>query len=114
MLDVYVSKQLVGVLDQPEPYTFVFNYLPDAPSVLPVSLLMPKRTASWVSRELHPVFQISLPEGSLRELIVRNFSKRFERFGDLELLAVIGENMIGQGYVRTARTACTREIHRFS
>jgi len=96
MLDVYVSKQLVGVLDQPDPYTFVFNYLPDAPSVLPVSLLMPKRTASWVSRELHPVFQISLPEGSLRELIVRNFSKRFERFGDLELLAVVGENMIGR------------------
>lgn len=105
MLDVYVSKQLIGVLDQPEPYTFVFNYLPDAPSVLPVSLLMPKRTASWVSRELHPVFQISLPEGSLRELIVRNFSKRFARFGDLELLAVIGENMIGRIQVTPHRQA---------
>ena len=96
MLDVYVSKQLVGVLDQPDPYTFVFNYTPDAPSALPVSLLMPKRSTSWVSRELHPVFQISLPEGALRELIIRNFAKRFERFGDLELLAVIGENMIGR------------------
>ncbi|HEY7803426.1 MAG TPA: HipA N-terminal domain-containing protein [Orrella sp.] len=78
MLDVYVSNQLVGVLDQPDPYTFVFiNYLPDAPSALPVSLLMPTRTESWVSRELHPVFQISLPEGALRELITKKFAKRF-------------------------------------
>lgn len=96
MLDVYVSKQLVGVLDQPDAYTFVFNYLPDAPPALPVSLLMPKRTESWISRELHPIFQISLPEGALRDLIVRKFSKRFEHFGDLELLAVVGENMIGR------------------
>ena len=96
MLDVYVAKQLVGVLDQPDAYTFVFNYLPDAPSALPVSLLMPKRSESWVSRALHPVFQISLPEGALRELIIRKFGKHFEHFGDLELLAVVGENMIGR------------------
>ena len=96
MLDVYVCKQLVGVLDQPDPYSFVFNYLPDAPSDLPVSLLMPKRTESWLSRELHPVFQISLPEGALRELITRKFSKHFAHFGDLELLAIVGENMIGR------------------
>lgn len=96
MLDVYVSNQLVGVLDQPDPYTFVFNYLPNAPEALPISLLMPKRIESWISRELHPVFQISLPEGALRELITKKFSKRFEHFGDLELLAVVGENMIGR------------------
>lgn len=96
MLDVYVAKQLVGVLDQPDAYTFVFNYLPDAPSALPVSLLMPKRTESWVSRALHPVFQISLPEGALRELFIRKFGKHVEHFGDLELLAVVGENMIGR------------------
>lgn len=96
MLDVYVSKQLVGVLDQPNPHIYVFNYLPDAPSNLPISLLMPKRTESWISRDLHPVFQISLPEGALRELILRKFGKRFDRFGDLELLAVVGENMVGR------------------
>lgn len=96
MLDVYVSNQLVGVLDQPDPYTFVFNYLPNAPEALPISLLMPKRLESWISRELHPVFQISLPEGALRELMTKKFSKRFEHFGDLELLAVVGENMIGR------------------
>jgi len=96
MLDVYVSNQLVGVLDQPDPYTFVFNYLPDAPSALPVSLLMPKRSESWVNRELHPVFQISLPEGALRELITRKFGKQFKHFGDLDLLAFVGENMIGR------------------
>jgi serine/threonine-protein kinase HipA len=96
MLDVYVSNRLVGVLDQPDPYTYVFNYLPDAPSELAVSLLMPKRTESWISRELHPVFQISLPEGALRELITRKLGKRFKHFGDLELLSVVGENMIGR------------------
>lgn len=101
MLDVYVSNQLVGVLDHPDPYTYVFNYLPDAPSSLPVSLLMPKRTESWISRELHPVFQISLPEGALRELITKKFGKHFQQFGDLELLAVVGENMIGRIQVTT-------------
>jgi serine/threonine-protein kinase HipA len=96
MLDVYVSNELVGVLDQPDPYTFVFNYLPNAPSARPVSLLMPKRMESWVNRGLHPVFQISLPEGSLRDLMTKKFSKRFKHFGDLQLLTVIGENMIGR------------------
>lgn len=96
MLDVYVANELVGVLDQPDPYTFVFNYLPDAPSTLPISLLMPKRTESWVSHGLHPVFQISLPEGSLRDLITAKFAKRFDHFGDLELLTIVGQNMIGR------------------
>ena len=96
MLDVYVSNQLVGILDQPDPYTYVFSYLPDAPNTLPVSLLMPKRSESWVSKEMHPVFQISLPEGALRELITKKFGKRFQHFGDLELLAFVGENMIGR------------------
>ena len=96
MLDIYVNGMMVGVLDQPDPYSFVFNYLPDAPADMPVSLLMPKRTESWVSRGLHPVFQISLPEGALRSLIERQFAKRFDRFGEMELLAIVGENMVGR------------------
>lgn len=95
-LDVYVQKRHVGVLEQTGITEFIFTYLPDAPPDLAVSLLMPVRSKSWISPTLHPVFQISLPEGALRQTIERVFAKNFDRFGDTELLAVVGENLIGQ------------------
>ncbi|ALM82855.1 type II toxin-antitoxin system HipA family toxin [Bordetella sp. N] len=95
-LDVYVQHRLVGTLDQTEIGRFVFTYLPDAPRELAVSLLMPVRAESWVSPILHPIFQVSLPEGALRQIIERVFAKKFDRFGDMELLAVSGENLVGQ------------------
>ncbi|MFC4277979.1 type II toxin-antitoxin system HipA family toxin [Achromobacter aloeverae] len=95
-LDVYVQHRLAGTLDQTGIGRFVFTYLPDTPRELAVSLLMPVRPESWISPILHPVFQVSLPEGALRQIIERIFAKKFERFGDMELLAVSGENLVGQ------------------
>lgn len=95
-LDIYIKGVMVGVLDQTGVSEYVFTYLPDASRQNPVSLLMPVRSQSWISSFLHPVFQISLPEGALRQSIERHFAKHFERFGDTELLAVVGENLVGQ------------------
>ncbi|MFT0549021.1 type II toxin-antitoxin system HipA family toxin [Allopusillimonas ginsengisoli] len=95
-LDVYVQDKHVGVLEQTGITEYVFAYLHNTPPELAVSLLMPVRTQSWVSPVLHPVFQISLPEGALRLSIEKNFAKNFDRFGDMEMLAVVGESLVGQ------------------
>ena len=95
-LDIYVKGVMAGVLDQTGVSEYVFTYLPDASPQNPVSLLMPVRSQSWISSFLHPVFQISLPEGALRQSIERHFAKHFERFSDTEMLAVVGENLVGQ------------------
>lgn len=95
-LDVYVDGVLTGALEQVDLTRYVFTYQADADPARPVSLLMPVRTESWAHRFLHPIFQVSLPEGSLRQLLTSNFAKRFERFGDTELLALVGSHLIGR------------------
>lgn len=62
-LDVYVNQALVGTLEQVEVNRFVFAYQANVTSSQAVSLLMPVRLESWVHAALHPVFQVSLPEG---------------------------------------------------
>jgi len=94
-LDVYVNNQLAGVLEQTDLTRFVFTYVPTAQDC--VSLLMPVRTESWVHEGgLHPVFQVSLPEGALRAVLERQFAKYFDRFGDMALLSSVGAHLIGR------------------
>lgn len=111
-LDIYVQDKKVGVLDQTGITSFVFTYLPDTPRDLAVSLLMPPRTESWTSPFLFPVFQVSLPEGALRQTLERFFAKNFASFGDMELLAIVGENLIGQvKAVPAGGTPSRRSVH---
>ena len=95
-LDIYNGTALVGVLDQTEINRFVFTYLPGTAPGQAISLLMPVRSESWVHTELHPVFQVSLPEGYLRDAMTKLFSKHFGQFGETELLATVGANLIGR------------------
>lgn len=95
-LDIYVQDRHVGVLEQTDITSFVFTYLPDVPPELAVSVLMPPRTESWTSSFLFPVFQVSLPEGAVRQRLERAFAKNFDRFDDMTLLAIVGESLIGQ------------------
>jgi serine/threonine-protein kinase HipA len=60
-----------------------------------VSLTMPVRLESWVSRDLHPVFQMNLPEGALLEAIRRSLAKLVGD-DDLTILRVTGGNQIGR------------------
>lgn len=96
MLDVYVNNLLAGSLEQKDANLFVFTYADTATISEQISLLMPISKKEWVSRSLHPVFQVSLPEGALRELISSQFSKAFKVFTDIELLSLIGRHLIGR------------------
>lgn len=96
-LDVYVGPRLVGLLEQVDLASYVFSYLPDVPDELCVSLLMPPSVKTvWESRFLHPVFQVSLPEGMLRHVLTRMHAKQFSSFGDIEMLSCIGQHLIGR------------------
>jgi serine/threonine-protein kinase HipA len=69
-LDVYVSGQQVGTLTE-EAGQYVFTYLPDVPPASLTSLLMPVRAASYGWKTLHPFFQMNLPEGFKKDLMIR-------------------------------------------
>ena len=92
-LKVWVDKLSSGSLEQAERKKYVFSYEPDASES--VSLTMPIRLESWVSADLHPVFQMNLPEGDLLEAIRRAIAKLVGD-DDLSLLQVTGGNQIGK------------------
>lgn len=94
MFSVYVNGVLTGHLKQDGITSFVFSYTEQAKT--PISLTMPIRKEPYVAPYLHPVFQVSLPEGDLRREIERNLSKRMDAYGDMAVLAVVGGHLIGR------------------
>ena len=93
-LAVWNNGKKTGILGQNDNY--FFNYLPDTPVEHLVSLTMPYRLQSWVSeRELHPIFQMNLPEGALREAIRNAFAKVMV-VDDIALLRITGGNQLGR------------------
>jgi serine/threonine-protein kinase HipA len=96
-LDVWADSDHAGLLGRSQDQRhYVFSYSHDSESPRSqVSLTMPVRLESWLSRELHPVFQMNLPEGALREAIRRAIAK-LAGDDDLTLLRVTGGNQIGR------------------
>jgi len=94
-LAVWNSGSKSGILGQNDSY--FFNYLPtDRQAEHLVSLTMPYRLQSWVSeRSLHPIFQMNIPEGALREAIRSAFAKLLV-VDDITLLRITGGNQIGR------------------
>lgn len=97
MLAVWAADCRAGLLDRStDQRQYVFTYYPSA--VVPasqVSLTMPVRLESWTSHDLHPVFQMNMPEGALLDAIRRAISKLAGE-DDLTLLRVTGGNQIGR------------------
>lgn len=91
-LDVYVSGKHAGVLEQLSPAEFKFTCQHGADAV---SLTMPVRAEPYLAPYLHPVFQVSLPEGDLRAEIEREMLKRTNAGGDMSVLAVVGQHLVG-------------------
>jgi len=100
-LDVFVNQQLTGSLSL-EDHQYIFNYTKDAKDL--VSLTMPIRAESWKSRELHPVFQMNMPEGALREAIKERFSK-IKKMNDMGFLRIIGPYVLGRVKFETVATS---------
>lgn len=97
MIRVWSDSKSAGVLDRLQPRGSAFAYDPRAPGERAVSVTMPVRTTSWDSRfGLLPIFEMNLPEGALRERLIRRFAKATGTFDDLDLLSVVGRTQIGR------------------
>lgn len=94
-LAVWADTLKTGILAREGRQQYVFAYAADVDNASAVSLTMPVRLESWVSRDLHPVFQMNLPEGALLEAIRRAIAKLVGD-DDLSLLRVTGGNQIGK------------------
>ena len=98
MSDVFVHRRRVGTLSRGEP-THRFAYEVGVPESLAVSLLMTVAGSSYPAERatvLHPVFDMNLPEGALREALNQLFAKALPVFDDLALLEIVGRSLIGR------------------
>lgn len=87
----------------------VFSYREDAIDENAVSLTMPTRLESYGwERGIHPVFEMNLPEGALRDELVRRFSKAVRGFDDFALLAIVGPHQLGRLAI-TSESATERQ-----
>lgn len=98
MANVFVNRVPVGTLTREEPLNrFVYDSA-IAPAQA-VSLLMPVGSEVYVAERtgvLHPVFDMSLPEGALREALSSMFAKVLPVVDDLALLQIVGRSLIGR------------------
>lgn len=80
---------------------FVFRYQEDALSAAAISLTMPVRADEFRRRDLHPVFQMNLPEGYVLEQL-RNRLAKTVNVDPMLLLALSGSSCpIGRVRVRS-------------
>lgn len=82
---VYKQSHLVGHLKK-QGRLFSFEYVKHADS--PVSLTMPVREEAYIFPELHPIFQMHLPQGPVRQLLEHALNKAAGS-GDLQLLLTL-------------------------
>lgn len=104
-LDIFAGQERVGVLGRSElqARTYLFNYLPQAQEPQAISLTMPVLPDQYSFQHgVHPIFQMNLPEGELREMLRNSFQKTLQHFDDLSLLGIVGHSQIGR--VRIAET----------
>ena len=97
MLAVWTDKQRAGLMGRHDTRGTTFVYDPKVVSARAVSVTMPVRLASWDTPSgLAPIFDMNLPEGSLRAYLMRSFAKAAGTFDDFDLLGVVGRTQIGR------------------
>ncbi len=98
-LDIYVGTARTGSLARSavRDAEFLFDYATGTASSSAVSLTMPVIPDQYDSMNtVHPIFEMSLPEGALRERLQRAFGKAVPGFDDLDLLSIVGGSQIGR------------------
>lgn len=98
MANIFVNRQPVGTLSREDPLNR-FAYEADVPPSLGVSLLMPVAAGPYGAERsgvLHPVFDMSLPEGALRDAVSNLFAKALPAIDDLALFQIVGRSLIGR------------------
>src|SRR5579859_335475 len=97
MIRVWSDSRNAGLLDRHAQRGSTFSYDPSLDADGAVSMTMPVRLASWGQDwGLHPIFEMNLPEGVLRERLRLGFAKALGAFDDLDLLAIVGRSQIGR------------------
>lgn len=94
-LEVIVGERLIATLSSEDGFAHHLTYHPDARPQDFISLVMPVRPASWSWPTLHPFFQMNLPEGDLLSVLKEQLGPHLGG-RPLDLLAVVGHNMIGR------------------
>ena len=89
----FVAYLTSGVESSLDSNKHVLSYHPDSSEAL--SLTMPLRNESYTHHDLHPIFQMNLPEGALREALERATAKQYGS-DDLTMLTILGANQIGR------------------
>lgn len=94
-LNVFVNGRHVAVLQSPAGFEHYLTYLHGTRPEDFVSLLMPVQSQSWEWPNLHPFFQVSLPEGFLLSVLKEQLGPHLGA-SPIDLLSVVGHNMIGR------------------
>lgn len=109
-LSVYVQGREVASLDQPNSFSSSLQYRDGVDPADFVSLTMPVRGEPWIwDDQLHPVFQMNLPEGFLLQVLQEQFGPHIGG-SPLNLLTVIGQNMIGRVQVASPGAALDQPV----
>jgi serine/threonine-protein kinase HipA len=96
-IKVWTDGREAGLLGSKGSRGTAFVYETGVGSESAVSITMPVRLASWDSDfGLPPIFEMNLPEGSLRERLRLAFAKSTGSFDDLDLLAIVGRSQVGR------------------
>jgi serine/threonine-protein kinase HipA len=75
----------------------VFSYHSAVAEENAVSLTMPVRLESYKwEYGIHPLFEMHIPEGHLKNELVRRFSKTVRGFDDFALLGIVGPHQLGR------------------
>ena len=97
-LYIGASGVAVGTLGRSEANTrdSIFSYNGAVAQEQAVSLTMPVRLESYTwEYGIHPLFEMHIPEGYLRDELVRRFSKSVRGFDDFALLGIVGPHQLG-------------------
>ena len=93
MLQVFANNTTAGTLDyDTNSKEFIFNYTEDNP----ISLTMPYSTKSYTSHyHIHPIFDMSMPEGYLFELLKNVLIKEYGEIDDFILFSHLSRSIEG-------------------
>lgn len=92
-LSLQVDNHFVGDITY-ENSEYIFRYSTTEPKNF-ISLIMPVRTKDYIHKNLHPIFEMHLPEGYLLSIIKKHFSKII-KMDDFGLLKVMSPSIKGR------------------
>lgn len=98
-VSVFVDQICAGTISRSDiaADTFLFGYTEGCEDRCAVSLTMPVVADQYDSMGfLHPVFEMNLPEGILRQRLELMFAKAVRDFDALTLLEIVGRSQIGR------------------